>query len=120
MGIIEAGKRALLALTGSIYGWFFQSGVQMATRGGWTDVTKFLNDACATLNVGEMVHGENFSLYEAMTAVEVGCAKMDIGESAEDDAGGCPLPVQEAKSLRCAKCISRHKSLSRPLSWSLF
>lgn len=45
--------------------------------------------SCAELNVGELIHGENFSLFEAMSALEVHiCAfflcALNIGTLAED------------------------------------
>jgi hypothetical protein len=40
---------------------------------------KFLHEAADELEVGEMVHGPAFSLYEAMSAIEMMNPKMDPG-----------------------------------------
>ncbi|KAF9625000.1 hypothetical protein IFM89_016932 [Coptis chinensis] len=36
----------------------------------WADVSPLLQSACQDLEDGEMIHGENFSLYAAMSALE--------------------------------------------------
>ncbi|KAG6549103.1 hypothetical protein Mapa_009329 [Marchantia paleacea] len=45
----------------------------------WADATGFLKAACDDLGVGELIHGENFSLFEAMSALEIMDPKMDAG-----------------------------------------
>ncbi|KAK2080809.1 hypothetical protein QBZ16_000663 [Prototheca wickerhamii] len=45
----------------------------------WVDATGFIDQTCAELGPEELVHGENFSLYEAMLAIEIGDSRMDIG-----------------------------------------
>ncbi|KAL3701462.1 hypothetical protein R1sor_019484 [Riccia sorocarpa] len=45
----------------------------------WVDGTVFLKAACDDLAVGELIHGENFSLFEAMSALEIMDPKMDAG-----------------------------------------
>lgn len=45
----------------------------------WVDIQPLLAEACDSLEVGQMIHGEAFSLFEAMSAVELGDAKMDSG-----------------------------------------
>ncbi|KAL6771768.1 hypothetical protein ACKKBG_A27750 [Auxenochlorella protothecoides x Auxenochlorella symbiontica] len=45
----------------------------------WLDATAFLERGCGALHPEELVHGEDFSLYEAMLAIQIGDTKMDIG-----------------------------------------
>jgi hypothetical protein len=45
----------------------------------WLDASPFLSSVCQELGVGELVHGENFSLFEAMSALEIMDPKMDAG-----------------------------------------
>jgi hypothetical protein len=47
--------------------------------GEWEDVTELLATATSQLRVGEMVHPEDFSLYSAMSAIELMQPKMDVG-----------------------------------------
>ncbi|KAI9295731.1 Mak10-domain-containing protein [Neoconidiobolus thromboides FSU 785] len=43
------------------------------------DCTQLLFDACDDLQVGELIHGDNFSLIEAMSVIEIMDPKMDSG-----------------------------------------
>ncbi|KAH9304167.1 hypothetical protein KI387_008571, partial [Taxus chinensis] len=45
----------------------------------WADVSPFIDTICRELQVGELIHGENFSLFEAMSALEIMDPKMDAG-----------------------------------------
>jgi hypothetical protein len=45
----------------------------------WIGVDGLLDQAAGQLGVGELAHTSNFSLFEAMSAVEVGNVKMDPG-----------------------------------------
>ncbi|PKI54316.1 hypothetical protein CRG98_025284, partial [Punica granatum] len=36
----------------------------------WTDVSPLLQAACNGLQDGELIHGDNFNLYAAMSALE--------------------------------------------------
>ncbi|CAM6083048.1 unnamed protein product [Calypogeia fissa] len=45
----------------------------------WADATGYLAAVCDELKVGELIHGENFSLFEAMSALEIMDPKMDAG-----------------------------------------
>jgi Mak10 subunit, NatC N(alpha)-terminal acetyltransferase len=45
----------------------------------WEDITELLVSAAAELDVGEMIHPESFSLYSAMSAIELMQPKMDVG-----------------------------------------
>lgn len=47
--------------------------------GPWEDVTALLASAASELRVGEMIHPEDFSLYSAMSAIELMQPKMDVG-----------------------------------------
>jgi len=39
------------------------------------------------VQVGELLHGDSFSMFEAMSAVEVGDPKLDAGVPAQSDPG---------------------------------
>jgi N-alpha-acetyltransferase 35, NatC auxiliary subunit len=45
----------------------------------WVDISGLLEAACQEMSPDELIHGEHFSLYEAMSAIEIGCIKMDAG-----------------------------------------
>eukprot|EP00250_Pteridium_aquilinum_P007829 c17472_g1_i1 orf=715-2403(-) len=45
----------------------------------WIDASTFISEVCADLEVGQLVNGENFSLFEAMSALEIMDPKMDAG-----------------------------------------
>eukprot|EP00249_Psilotum_nudum_P007405 c20534_g1_i1 orf=134-1501(+) len=47
----------------------------------WADASCFLSAVCNDLEVGELVHGENFSMFEAMSALEIMDPKMDAAMS---------------------------------------
>lgn len=49
------------------------------TAGPWEDVTALLAQAASELHIGEMIHPETFSLYSAMSAIELMQPKMDVG-----------------------------------------
>jgi hypothetical protein len=46
---------------------------------GWLDITATLDRTAAVLSVGQMVHGQSFSLLSAMSALEIMDPKMDAG-----------------------------------------
>lgn len=48
----------------------------------WAPMTGLLAAASRELEVGQLVHTSVFSLFEAMSAVEIGNPKMDAGELA--------------------------------------
>lgn len=50
-----------------------------ADQTSWADASDFLSLVCTELQVGELVHGENFSLFESMSALEIMDPKMDAG-----------------------------------------
>eukprot|EP00898_Chlorokybus_atmophyticus_P008315 jgi/Chlat1/8485/Chrsp80S07932 len=45
----------------------------------WADASSFVERVCAEMKVGQLLHGENFSLYESMSALEMMDPKMDAG-----------------------------------------
>ena len=45
----------------------------------WLDIEPFLCRLSPKLQPGELVHGEHFSLFDAMSAIEIGNPKMDPG-----------------------------------------
>ena len=45
----------------------------------WVDVHHVLKQAAGQLQQGELLHTESFSLFEAMSAIEIGDPKMDAG-----------------------------------------
>eukprot|EP00899_Mesostigma_viride_P004960 jgi/Mesvir1/14465/Mv05175-RA.3 len=46
---------------------------------GWTDCTTFLKQICDDMAVGQLIHGEGFSMFDAMSALEIMDPKMDAG-----------------------------------------
>uniref|UniRef100_A0A0D9VMA0 N-alpha-acetyltransferase 35, NatC auxiliary subunit n=1 Tax=Leersia perrieri TaxID=77586 RepID=A0A0D9VMA0_9ORYZ len=75
--------------------------------GVWADASPLLAAACRDLEDGELVHGENFSLFGAMSALEIMDPKMDSGieksgyysvEEAIED-GFAPVPLSLDRTL---------------------
>lgn len=54
----------------------------------WYDAQSVLRDITSHLQHGQMFHSEHFSLFEAMSAVEIGDPKMDAGL----DTASAPTP----------------------------
>uniref|UniRef100_A0A0D3FBQ8 N-alpha-acetyltransferase 35, NatC auxiliary subunit n=1 Tax=Oryza barthii TaxID=65489 RepID=A0A0D3FBQ8_9ORYZ len=73
----------------------------------WADASPLLDAACRDLQDGELIHGENFSLFGAMSALEIMDPKMDCGieksgyysidEAIED--GIAPVPLSLDRTL---------------------
>eukprot|EP00890_Picochlorum_soloecismus_P002187 jgi/Picsp_1/296/NSC_00295-R1_n-alpha-acetyltransferase auxiliary subunit-like len=71
------------------------------------DVTKVFEDTCKALEVGEMVESTAFDLQQAMTALEIGDMKMDVGLQRTDTMtaaqrvaqGEAPLDLSEEQIL---------------------
>lgn len=71
------------------------------------DVTKVFEDTCKALEVGEMVESSAFDLQQAMTALEIGDVKMDVGLQRTDTMtvaqhvaqGEAPLDLSEEQIL---------------------
>ncbi|EDV21028.1 uncharacterized protein TRIADDRAFT_60373 [Trichoplax adhaerens] len=55
----------------------------------WKDITQAFQNSCQELKPGELVHDQYFSLYEAMSAVELMDPKMDSGMIYRD----CASPI---------------------------
>ncbi|XP_006649138.1 N-alpha-acetyltransferase 35, NatC auxiliary subunit [Oryza brachyantha] len=75
--------------------------------GVWEDASPLLAAACRDLQDGELVHGENFSLFGAMSALEIMDPKMDSGieksgyysiEEAIED-GIAPVPLSLDRTI---------------------
>eukprot|EP01027_Heterolobosea_sp_BB2_P010033 GEZU01014769.1.p1 GENE.GEZU01014769.1~~GEZU01014769.1.p1 ORF type:complete len:209 (-),score=28.24 GEZU01014769.1:27-593(-) len=76
----------------------------------WMDATSFLDEVSEVLEIGEMVHNDDFNLYEVMTAIEIMDPKMDVGCSAEiksieERLEDGSLPIEEDK-LTIAQIIA--------------
>lgn len=78
----------------------------------WANVTPLLDSAREELREGELIHGENFSLFAAMSALEIMDPKMDSGMDdgryySIDEAiesGAAPVPISFDKTLD-ALCV---------------
>ncbi|XP_061950632.1 uncharacterized protein LOC133673757 isoform X2 [Populus nigra] len=77
----------------------------------WADASPLLETVCKELRDGELIHGENFNLYAAMSALEIMDPKMDSGiinkyasvdEAIED--GLAPVPISHDKTVD-VQCI---------------
>jgi hypothetical protein len=53
----------------------------------WLDAQPFLARVCDGMRVGELLHTEEFSLFDSMTAIEIGDIKMDIGMRRDEEVG---------------------------------
>ncbi|KAI9245695.1 Mak10 subunit, NatC N-terminal acetyltransferase-domain-containing protein [Phascolomyces articulosus] len=51
----------------------------------WKDITKFLDDATDDFQVGQLIHLQSFTLFDAMSAIEIMDPKMDTGMLIEED-----------------------------------
>lgn len=60
--------------------------------GEWEDVTELLASAASELRVGEMIHPQHFSLYSAMSAIELMQPKMDVGFGVVRDVKDVEIP----------------------------
>ncbi|KAL6911654.1 hypothetical protein ACP4OV_000459 [Aristida adscensionis] len=81
--------------------------------GVWADASPLLAAACRDLQDGELIHGENFSLFAAMSALEIMDPKMDSGiersgynsiEEAIED-GVAPIPLSLDRTLDVHRTI---------------
>ncbi|CAN8270746.1 unnamed protein product [Cochlearia groenlandica] len=77
----------------------------------WSDVSPLLSAACSDLHEGELIHGDNFNLFAAMSALEIMDPKMDSGmvstfysidEAIEN--GFAPVPISSDKTVD-VQCI---------------
>ncbi|XP_059637894.1 uncharacterized protein LOC132279856 isoform X2 [Cornus florida] len=76
----------------------------------WADVSSLLQAACTDLRDGELIHGENFNLFAAMSALEIMDPKMDSGivcryysvdEAIENGAAPVPLSFNKTVDVQC-------------------
>lgn len=76
----------------------------------WTDVSLLLEAACKDLRDGELVHGDNFNLFAAMSALEIMDPKMDSGmvckyysvdEAIENGAAPVPISFNKTVDVQC-------------------
>ncbi|XP_077237951.1 MAK10 homologue isoform X2 [Tasmannia lanceolata] len=84
----------------------------------WADVSPLLTSACNDLQDGELIHGENFSLFAAMSALEIMDPKMDSGiescgyrsveEAIENGAAPIPLSSDRTVDVQCTIDVMDH------------
>ncbi|KAF7086636.1 hypothetical protein CFC21_089920 [Triticum aestivum] len=84
----------------------------------WADVSPLIAAACADLQDGELVHGENFSLFAAMSALEIMDPKMDSGiersgyysidEAIEDGIAPVPLSLDRTHDIQLTLDVIDH------------
>ncbi|XP_023002807.1 N-alpha-acetyltransferase 35, NatC auxiliary subunit isoform X1 [Cucurbita maxima] len=91
----------------------------------WADVSPLLEAACGDLQDGELIHGENFNLFSAMSALEIMDPKMDSGmickyysvdEAIENGAAPIPLSFDGTVDVQCTIDIMDHL-LSCEATW---
>ncbi|GMQ07216.1 hypothetical protein CsSME_00051500 [Camellia sinensis var. sinensis] len=83
----------------------------------WADVSSLLQFTCKELRDGELIHGENFNLFAAMSALEIMDPKMDSGivcryysvdEAIENGAAPVPLSMDRTVDVQCTIDIMDH------------
>ncbi|KAA8522977.1 hypothetical protein F0562_009400 [Nyssa sinensis] len=83
----------------------------------WADVSSLLEATCQDLRDGELIHGENFNLFAAMSALEIMDPKMDSGmvcryysvdEAIENGAAPVPLSFNRTVDVQCTIDIMDH------------
>nr|KJB23631.1 hypothetical protein B456_004G107900 [Gossypium raimondii] len=83
----------------------------------WADASPLLQAACAGLRDGELIHGDNFNLFAAMSALEIMDPKMDSGivctyysidEAIENGAAPIPISLDSTIDVRCTIDIMDH------------
>lgn len=70
--------------------------------GAWVDTSQLFAQAAEELDVGEMIHQPDFSLYSAMSAIELMQPKMDVGFGPVQDISTAQLPdsLSDAEVVR--------------------
>ncbi|KAJ4792597.1 hypothetical protein LUZ62_043843 [Rhynchospora pubera] len=78
----------------------------------WADASSLIDAACNDLQEGDLVHGENFSLFAAMSALEIMDPKMDSGIengycTVEEaiEAGAAPVPLSFDRTVDVQRTI---------------
>ncbi|KAL4654167.1 hypothetical protein ACB092_01G358500 [Castanea dentata] len=83
----------------------------------WADVSPLLESACKDLRDGELIHGDNFNLFAAMSALEIMDPKMDSGivckyysidEAIENGAAPVPISINKTVDVQCTIDIIDH------------
>ncbi|KAJ7956748.1 N-alpha-acetyltransferase 35 NatC auxiliary subunit [Quillaja saponaria] len=83
----------------------------------WADVAPLLEAACQDLQDGELINGDNFNLFAAMSALEIMDPKMDSGmvcnycsldEAIENGAAPVPISFDKTTDVRCTIDIMDH------------
>lgn len=91
----------------------------------WTDVSSLLHSASNELQDGELIHGDNFNLFAAMSALEIMDPKMDSGivcryysveEAIEDGTAPIPLNANKTVDVHCIIDVMDHL-LSCEATW---
>ncbi|KAL1372249.1 hypothetical protein HN51_002386 [Arachis hypogaea] len=94
-----------------------RSAIHSGDNSVWADASPLLHAACQDLKEGELIHGDNFNLYAAMSALEIMDPKMDSGiackyysleEAIEDGAAPIPISVDKTTDVRCTIDIMDH------------
>ncbi|XP_021277230.1 N-alpha-acetyltransferase 35, NatC auxiliary subunit [Herrania umbratica] len=83
----------------------------------WADASPLLEAACRGLRDGELIHGDNFNLFAAMSALEIMDPKMDSGivcryysieEAIENGAAPIPISLESTIDVQCTIDIMDH------------
>ncbi|XP_034224230.1 N-alpha-acetyltransferase 35, NatC auxiliary subunit isoform X3 [Prunus dulcis] len=83
----------------------------------WADVSPLLDAACKDLQDGMLIHGDNFNLFAAMSALEIMDPKMDSGmickyysvdEAIENGAAPVPISFDKTIDVQCNIDIMDH------------
>ncbi|KAK8655004.1 hypothetical protein V6N13_107596 [Hibiscus sabdariffa] len=83
----------------------------------WADACPLLHAACTGLRDGELIHGDNFNLFAAMSALEIMDPKMDSGivrtyysidEAIENGAAPIPISPDSTIDVQCTIDIMDH------------
>ncbi|KAL1563434.1 N-alpha-acetyltransferase 35, NatC auxiliary subunit-like [Salvia divinorum] len=83
----------------------------------WFDVSSLLHRACHDLRNDELISGENFNLFAALSALEIMDPKMDSGivstyysvdEAIENGAAPIPLSFDRTSDIQCVIDIMDH------------
>ena len=61
------------------------------------EVTDVLGRACESMKPGQLIHTETFTLLEALSAIEIGDQKVDIGVIADQSNTGVPSELFEVR-----------------------
>lgn len=88
----------------------------MQSGPAWVDVQPWLSRLSAELRPGQLVHGEHFSLFDAMSAIEVGNPRMDPGVARPSE----KLSLEETAPLRLASLLNvklADQLMAQEVSW---